>query len=435
MPTHWLTTAFVLALTAHTAMQWWLSARQARHVAAHRNRVPQAFADLVTPAEHAKAADYTVARQRLGRWETLYDIAWLLVLTLGGGIETLGRAAASLGFGSPVITGTVQVMLVMLLLGVVSLPFAVWRTFRLEQRFGFNRTTPALFVADVLKSAALGALLGSAVVATVLAVMTSAGRHWWWFAWVAWMVFTLVLLWAWPRWIAGLFNKFTPLSDQTLRERIDALLARCGFHASHVYVMDGSKRSAHGNAYFTGLGREKRIVFFDTLLQTLTPPQVESVLAHELAHFKLRHIPQRLVVSALTSLAGFALLGWLATQAWFYSALGVSTPGPASALLLFVLAVPTFTWVLSPLAAAWSRRHEYQADAFAARYSSGPELAHALVRLYRENASTLTPDPVHSAFYDSHPPPVQRIARLSAQSAGTGAPVPGPTAAPSAPAS
>jgi STE24 endopeptidase len=435
MPTHWLTTAFLLAAGTHTAVQWWLSMRQARHVAKCRERVPEAFADLVTPAEHAKAADYTVARQRLGRWETLYDVAWLLVLTMGGGIEALGRVAAGLGIGSPVLTGTVQVLLVMLLMGVASLPFAVWRTFRLEQRFGFNRTTPRLFVADLMKSAALGALLGGAVVAMVLAFMLSAGRHWWWVAWLAWMTVTLVLLWAWPRWIAGLFNKFTPLDDQTLRERIDALLARCGFHASHVYVMDGSKRSAHGNAYFTGLGREKRIVFFDTLLQTLTPAQVESVLAHELAHFKLRHIPQRLVVSAVTSLAGFALLGWLATQDWFYRALGVSTPGPAAALLLFVLALPAFTWVFSPLAAAWSRRHEYQADAFAARYSSGPELAQALVRLYRENASTLTPDPLHSAFYDSHPPPVGRIARLVASSAGADLLALRPTAAPAAPAS
>jgi STE24 endopeptidase len=220
------------------------------------------------------------------------------------------------------------------------------------------------------------------------------------------------LLWAWPRWIAGLFNRFTPLQDATLRERIDALLARCDFHARDVYVMDGSRRSAHGNAYFTGLGREKRIVFFDTLVTSLSPVQVEAVLAHELAHFKLRHIPQRLLVSGATTLAGFALLGWIAQQPWFYTSLGVSTPSNSAALLLFVLVLPVFTWVFAPLAAAWSRKHEFEADAFAAQYSNGPELARALVNMYRDNAATLTPDPLHSAFYDSHPPPVERIARL-----------------------
>jgi STE24 endopeptidase len=303
---------------------------------------------------------------------------------------------------------------VLLALTVLGLPFSLWRTFVLEQRFGFNRTTPGVFVADFLKSLALGGLLGGALVALVLWTMAAAGTRWWLVAWVVWVSFSLLLLWAWPRWIAGLFNKFTPLADVSLRERIDALLARCDFHARAIFVMDGSKRSAHGNAYFTGLGREKRIVFFDTLLQSLTPPQVEAVLAHELAHYKLRHIPQRLVVSALTSFAGFALLGWLAQRDEFYAALGVGQPSHSSAVLLFALVLPAFTWLLSPLTAAWSRRHEYEADAFAARFSSGPELAQALVSLYRENASTLTPDPLHSAFYDSHPPPVSRIARLLA---------------------
>jgi STE24 endopeptidase len=412
MPDHWLTYAFVAALALHLALQWWLSGRQVRHVAAHRHTVPAAFAGMVGPDEHARAADYSVARQRLARWEALYDGALMLWLTLGGGIEAFGQLAALAGFESPVLTGTIHVLLVMLALGLAALPFSVWRTFRLEQHFGFNRTTPAVFVADLLKSASLGLLLGGAIVATVLWIMGALGRHWWWVAWTAWMTFSLVLLWAWPRWIAGWFNRFTRLEDPSLRDRIDALLARCGFATRDVYVMDGSKRSAHGNAYFTGLGREKRIVFFDTLLESLTPAQVEAVLAHELAHFKLRHIPQRLLVSALTSLAGFALLGWLATQEWFYRSLGVQTPGAAAALLLFVLALPVFTWIVGPLAAAWSRRHEYQADDFAARHSSGPELAHALVRLYRDNASSLTHDPWHSAFYDSHPPPVDRIARL-----------------------
>ena len=407
-----MTIAFLAALTLHLVVQLWLSFRQTRHVAARRNEVPPAFADAVSAAEHTKAADYTVARQRFGRLELVFDAIVLLVLTLGGGIAALGQLAAAIAGANPIWSGTVHVLLALLAMSLASLPFSVWRTFVLEARFGFNRTTPAVFVADLLKAIALGGLLGGGVVALVLWTMQASGARWWLIAWAVWMAFSLLLLWAWPRWIAGFFNKFTPLTDAALRERIDALLARCDFHARDVYVMDGSKRSAHGNAYFTGLGREKRIVFYDTLLQSLSPVQVEAVLAHELAHFKLKHIPQRLVVSAAASLGGFALLGWLSAQGWFYTALGVDQPGNSAALLLFILVLPAFTWILTPLGAAWSRRHEFQADAFAARFSDGPELGRALVSLYRENASTLTPDPLHSAFYDSHPPPVVRIARL-----------------------
>lgn len=409
---HWLTVAFVVALTTHTLVQLWLSLRQVRAVEAGREAVPTAFAGAVSPTQHRKAADYAAARQRFGRVEVLADAGILLVLTLGGGLAFLATAVGHLAW-APLGTGVAYVLLVMLALGILSLPFSLWRTFVIEARFGFNRTTPATYLADLAKSLVLGGVLGGAVVTAVLWVMATAGQHWWLVAWAMWMAFSLVLLWAWPRWIAGLFNRFVPLADSELRQRIDALLARCDFHARDVFVMDGSRRSAHGNAYFTGLGREKRIVFFDTLLESLTPAQVEAVLAHELAHFKLRHIPQRLVVGGLTSLAGFALLGWLAQQAWFYSALGVVVPGDAAALLLFALVLPAFTWVVAPVAAAWSRRHEYQADAFAARYSDGHELAHALVRMYRDNASTLTPDRLHSAFHDSHPPPVERIARLA----------------------
>lgn len=416
---HWLTVAFVAGALLHLLVQLWLSVRQSRHVATHRDAVPPAFAGAVSAGEHAKAADYTVARQRFSRAELVFDAILLLVMTLGGGIGWLGDWAVRItGPDAPVLAGTLHVLLVLLVAGVAALPFSAWRTFVLENRFGFNRTTPAVFITDLLKSAALGGLLGGAIVALVLWVMSATGSAWWLVAWGVWMSFSLVLLWAWPRWIAGLFNKFTPLTDAALRDRIDALLARCGFHASAVFVMDGSKRSAHGNAYFTGLGREKRIVFYDTLLQSLTPTQVEAVLAHELAHFKLKHIPQRLVVSAASSFAGFALLGWLVQRDWFYSALGVSHASASSALLLFIFALPAFTWVLTPLGAAWSRKHEFEADAFAARYSDGPELGRALVSLYRENASTLTPDPLHSAFYDSHPPPVVRIGRLLTADAG-----------------
>lgn len=409
---HWMTNAFLAALAMHVFVQVWLSHRQTRHVASHRHEVPPAFAAAVSAAEHLKAADYTVARQRFGRLELIYNAVMLLVLTLGGGIAALGQIATAIAGSNPIGAGTLHVLLVLLAMSLATLPFSVWRTFVLEARFGFNRTTAAVFVADLLKAAALGALLGGGIVALVLWTMQASGTRWWLVAWAVWMAISLLLLWAWPRWIAGFFNKFTPLTDAALRERIDALLARCDFHARDVYVMDGSKRSAHGNAYFTGLGREKRIVFYDTLLQSLSPVQVEAVLAHELAHFKLKHIPQRLLVSAATSLAGFALLGWLAAQDWFYAALGVDQPSSSAALLLFILVLPAFTWILTPLGAAWSRRHEFQADAFAARFSDGPELGRALVSLYRENASTLTPDPWHSAFYDSHPPPVVRISRL-----------------------
>ena len=314
--------------------------------------------------------------------------------------------------GVAVIAGTLHVLSVFAVLALLSVPFAVYRTFGLEQKFGFNRSTPAVFVSDLLKSWLLGGLLGGALVAVVLVIMSAAGNAWWLVGWIVWLSFSLLITWAWPRLIAPLFNKFSPLDDAELRARIDALLDRCDFHAKSVYIMDGSKRSAHGNAYFTGLGKEKRIVFFDTLLSSLTPPQVESVLAHELAHFKLRHVPQRLLASAALSLAGFALLGWLSRQSWFYSSLGVSEPGDSSALLLFILVIPVFSWVVSPAMTAWSRRHEFEADAFAAEHSDASELADALVRLYKDNASTLTPDPIYSAFYDSHPPPARRIERL-----------------------
>ena len=408
---HPLTVAFLLALLAHLAVQTWLARRQIAHVMAHRGLVPQEFASAVSAAEHAKAADYAAARQRMEVVETLYDAVVILALTLGGGIALLGEWVA--GFTRPgVLAGTLHLLAVLAVMTLAGLPFGIYRTFVLEQRFGFNRTGPGTFVADQLKAWALGLLLGGAVAATVLWIMASAGTAWWIIGWAAWLAFSLLVTWAWPRLIAPLFNKFSPLEDHALRERIDALLARCDFHAKAIYVMDGSRRSAHGNAYFTGLGREKRIVFFDTLLSSLGPAQIESVLAHELAHFKLRHIPQRLVVGAALSFAGFALLGWLSRQEWFYTALGVPVASDAAALLLFMLVLPAFTWIVSPLLAAWSRRHEYEADAFAAQHADARSLAEALVTLYKDNATTLTPDPLYSAFHDSHPPPGARIERL-----------------------
>ena len=419
---HPFTVAFILALLAHLCVQLWLARRQVAHVEANRTTIPAGFEAAVTAAEHAKAADYSIARQRVGMVETLYDAAVVLALTLGGGIALIGNLVAAAAWPG-VLAGTAHLLGVFALLALVGLPFTVYRTFVLEQRFGFNRTSPATFVADQLKGWALGLVLGGGLSAGVLWIMATAGASWWLVGWAAWLVFTLLITWAWPRVIAPMFNRFAPLQDANLRERIDALLARCDFHAKAVYVMDGSKRSSHGNAYFTGLGREKRIVFFDTLLSSLGPAQVESVLAHELAHFKLKHIPQRLVVGAASSLVGFALLGWLSRQDWFYAALGVPARSDAAALLLFLLVVPAFTWIVSPLLAAWSRRHEYQADEFAARHSDAQSLAEALVKLYKDNAATLTPDPLYSAFYDSHPPPPARIARLRAL-VGAGAAAP-----------
>ncbi len=409
---HPLTYIFLASLAAHVAVQLWLARRQIAFVAARRAAVPEEFAGSVTSQEHSKAADYTVAKQRLGMLEVLFDATVVLWLTLGAGIARIGALVGVLNV-PPLLAGTLLVVSVFAIVALLSLPFGIYRTFSLEQRFGFNRSTPGVYAADLAKGWALGLVLGGGITAGILWIMSALGGSWWIAGWLAWTVFTLLLTWAWPRFIAPVFNRFTPLEDQALRSRIDLLLQRCGFHAKGVFVMDGSRRTSHGNAYFTGLGREKRIVFFDTLLSRLAPQQIESVLAHELAHFRLRHVPQRIAVGVLASLAGFALLGWLAKQAWFYSALGVPSGSDAAALVLFVLVGPTFTWLLTPAAAAWSRRHEFQADAFAARHSDGAALAEALVALYRDNASTLTPDPIHSAFYDSHPPPATRIARLN----------------------
>jgi STE24 endopeptidase len=407
------TTVFLLALMAHLVLRLWLAWRQVRFVSAYRAVVPAGFASVISPAEHARAADYAAAGERLDMVEAVYDTLVSLALTLGGGIAIAGAWSSTLA-GDGVAAGTLHLLAVFAVLALIGLPFGIYRTFVLEQRFGFNRTRPGTFVADQLKGWALGLVLGGSMAACVLWIMAKAGSHWWLLGWLAWFGFSLVVTLAWPRVFAPLFNRFSPLEDASLRARIDALLERCDFRAKAVFVMDGSRRSSHGNAYFTGLGREKRIVFFDTLLGSLNPPQIESVLAHELAHFKLRHVPQRLVVGALLSLAGFALLGWLAGQDWFYAALGVPRPSDSAALLLFLVAAPAFTWLVSPLMAAWSRRHEFEADAFAATHSDARALAEALATLYKDNATTLTPDPLYSAFHDSHPPPAIRIGRLLA---------------------
>lgn len=402
---------FLLALVLVTLARLWLSRRQLSHVRANRAEVPGDFASQISLEDHQKAADYTVAGTRLGMLDTVLDAGWLLVLTLGGVIgwvDELWRAQAL----PPVVTGIAVMFSVFFLSWLVALPISLYRTFGLEARFGFNRTTPGLFISDALKGLLLAALIGAPLLAAILAIMSGAGKWWWLYAWLVWAGFSMFLLWAYPAFIAPLFNKFSPLQDDALRTRIESLLSRCGFKSKGIYVMDGSRRSAHGNAYFTGLGNNKRIVFFDTLMESLQGEEIEAVLAHELGHFRMNHVRKRMLVSFATALGGLAVLGWLAEQPWFYSALGVSQPSEWAALLLFVLVIPVFLFPLTPLSSVLSRRHEFEADEYAAEQSNPEKLVSALVKLYQDNATTLTPDPVHSGFYDSHPPAPVRIKKL-----------------------
>lgn len=405
------TLLFLLALASSTGLRLWLAQRQFRHVAAHRQAVPADFAGQVPLEAHQKAADYTCAKVRLAQADTVLDAAVLLGLTLGGGIDWLARLWAG-WLGAPLWQGVAVIASALLISGLLGLPLTLLATFGVEARFGFNRTTPALYLADLAKSVLLGALLGLPLLALVLWLLTALGSQAWLAVWAVWVGFSLVLMVVFPTLIAPLFNRFVPLDNPALKSRIEALLLRCGFRASGVFVMDGSRRSSHGNAYFTGFGRAKRIVFFDTLMQQLRPSEIEAVLAHELGHFHHRHIVQRMVTSFALSLAVLAGLQWLLGASWFQPALGVNTPSLASGLLLFMLVLPVFSFPLTPLTSLLSRRHEYQADAFAARHASADDLIHALVKLYRDNAATLTPDPLHSQFYDSHPPASLRIAHL-----------------------
>lgn len=408
---HWLTAAFLTALGCGTVLRLWLASRQIRAARTHRERVPAPFADQISLVDHRKAADYTIARVRLGRIEGVVDALLVLALTLGGGIEALDELWGRLDWSEP-WRGLALIASIVALTVLVGFPFSIWRTFRIETAFGFNRTTPRLYFLDRLKGMVLAVAIGGPLALAALELMEHAGRLWWLYAWLGWLLISWTLAWAWPALIAPLFNRFTPLADAALEARIEALLERCGFASKGVFVVDSSRRTAHGNAYFTGVGRSKRIVFFDTLLEGLGGAEIEAVLAHELGHFRLKHIRNGLIVSAVASLAGLALLGWLVHRPWFYSALGVGTVSAECALLLFLLVAPAFLFFVTPLAALWSRRHEFAADRFAAEHASAAELAAALVKLYRENATTLTPDRITSAFYDSHPPALTRIAYL-----------------------
>ncbi|BBL75289.1 M48 family metallopeptidase [Methylomagnum ishizawai] len=407
------TVLFLLAVGVSFGVEWWLSRRQAAHVLAHRAAVPPAFRDSIGLEAHQKAADYTLDKNRLADIDRPIEVLILLLFTLGGGIEAIQGFWAGFGFG-PLATGIGAILTTLILMQLLGLPLGIYKTFVIEERYGFNRNTPKQFAKDLGLQLLLSLAIGTPILALILWVMDSVGA-WWLLAWAILMGFSLLMSWAFPTFIAPLFNKFTPLRDEALKQRIETLLARCGFQSQGIFVMDGSRRSGHGNAYFTGMGNSKRIVFFDTLIESLEHDELEAVLAHELGHFKHRHVFKMLGVSATVSLVGFALLGWLSGQDWFYAGLGVHTPSNAMALLLFMLVSPAFTLFLQPAMAYFQRRYEFEADDFAAGQTRPAYLISALVKLYRENASTLTPDPLYSAFHYSHPPAAIRIAHLSAK--------------------
>jgi STE24 endopeptidase len=411
------TLLFLFLLALNLALKLWLDARQISHVRAHRDRVPPQFAEKIGLDAHRKAADYTIAKTRLGMLDEIIAVALVLAFTIGGGFAWLYGLASRLD-ASPVIRDLALMFGYALIAGLVSLPLSAYATFGIETRFGFNKMTWRLWLLDLIKGLALGVMLGLPLAALILWLMESAGSLWWLYAWFAWCAFQLLMLVLYPTVIAPIFNKFTPLEEGTVKARIEALLARCGFQSRGLFVMDGSRRSSHGNAYFTGFGAAKRIVFFDTLLKSLEPAEVEAVLAHELGHFKLKHIVKRIGWTFAASLLLLWLLSLLMGQPWFYAGLGVALPaGEHSngiALLLFSLVVPLVTFPLSPLLSAYSRKHEFEADRYAAQQASAGDLARSLVKMYEDNAATLTPDPLHSAFYDSHPPAAVRIARLQA---------------------
>ncbi len=411
------TTLFLIALVISYSLQFWLSFRQKNYVLAHRDEVPDAFKNKVSLEEHQKAADYTVEKGTIGDFDSVTGIVFLLILTLGGGIDFIFKAWAESGF-SPIMSGLSAIMSIFVLITLLGLPMSYYQTFVIEEKYGFNKSTLAQFFKDQALSVGLTFAIGMPLLWVILWIMDSIGSTWWLWAWALLISFSLLMSWLFPTVIAPLFNKFTPMEDGTLKQRIQGLLERCGFNSQGIFIMDGSKRSGHGNAYFTGMGKNKRIVFFDTLIESLDDEELEAVLAHELGHFKCKHVIKMLVANSITTLISFAILGWLITQTWFFEGLGVdyvTEYSNAAALILFIFVSPVFTPFMQPISAYFQRQFEFEADDFAANNAKATKMISGLVKLYQENASTLTPDPLYSAFHYSHPPAAIRIAHLEAK--------------------
>ena len=409
-----LTIIFITLLILTTATRLWLGSRQISHVQANRAQVPSAFADNISLEAHQKAADYSSAKTKLVLLEAVVQALLLAALTIGGGLQWIDDAWRNVLSNHEIIRGALVICTAMLVSSLIDLPFEYYKTFMVDEKFGFNKMTKAMFFSDLVKHGLVGLALGLPILFAALWLMQGAGQYWWFYLWVVWSLFNIVMLAVYPSFIAPLFNKFTPLADESLKTRIEALLTKCGFKSQGLFVMDGSARSSHGNAYFTGFGSSKRVVFFDTLLSRLNGEEIEAVLAHELGHFKHHHVIKRIIIMFSLSFLGLALLGWLMKQTWFYNGLGITEPSNHMALILFLLVSPVFLFILRPIMASYSRKNEFEADDYAAKHANANRLVDALVKLYRDNASTLTPDPLHSAFYDSHPPASIRISKLAA---------------------
>jgi len=411
---HTLTITFISLLIATTFVRIWLGRRHIAHVQSHRNQVPQAFSENIALEAHQKAADYSADKTKLALLEATVQAVLLAALTIGGGLQWIDDAWRNLIVDHEIARGALVIVSAMLVSSLIDLPFEYYKTFVVDEKFGFNKMTPAMFFSDLVKQSVVGIILGAPILFAALWLMQGAGQYWWLYLWIIWSAFNLIMLAVYPTFIAPFFNKFTPLEDQALKQRIESLLTKCGFKSQGLFVMDGSARSSHGNAYFTGFGASKRVVFFDTLLDRLNADEIEAVLAHELGHFKHHHVIKRIAMMFFVSFLGLALLGWLMNQDWFYMGLGVSEASNHMALVLFLLVSPVFLFILRPIMASYSRKNEFEADSYAAQHANAKYLIEALVKLYRDNASTLTPDPLHSAFYDSHPPASIRISKLAA---------------------
>lgn len=409
-----LTLTFITLLLTTTFIRIWLGKRHIAHMQKHRNQVPAAFDGSISLEAHQKAADYSSAKTSLVITEATAQAALLALLTIGGGLQWLDDIWRNLLPNHEIARGALIICSAMIVSSLIDIPFDYYKTFVVDEKFGFNKMTRSMFFSDLVKHTIVGVVLGAPILFAALWLMQGAGTYWWLYLWIIWSVFNLMMLAIYPTFIAPFFNKFTPLADENLKQRIEALLTKCGFRSQGLFVMDGSSRSSHGNAYFTGFGASKRVVFFDTLLERLNADEIESVLAHELGHFKHRHVIKRIALMFFVSFAGLALLGWLMNQEWFYTGLGVEQMSNYMALILFLLVSPVFLFLLRPLMASYSRKNEFEADDYAANHASAKHLVEALVKLYRDNASTLTPDPLHSAFYDSHPPASIRISKLAA---------------------